>query len=319
MQKFKKSGILCLVLALLFATSCTQTAEIIPKAEETAVLNVYATFYPLYAITSMLIEDTDVQLNCLVQPQDGCLRDYSLSDWDLALLTGSADIVIAGGCGLESFENILYALGDDGPAVSAILYDMELTEQHATNTLDDTESHWLDANPHIYMSIDGAIEIAERIAASLSLLDNKNETVYAQNLESARTRLESLQESLHEAMDGARKRRVIVMNEALVYAAKEYGLKVDLYYERESGEDVQGYDWENCLEVLNDSDSRIVLLEKQAPQNLVASLQDAGFIVVKMDTTSTRRADEGADGYFEAHRENVQALLSAFEEASRVL
>lgn len=319
MQKIKKWGILCLVLVLLFTSGCTRKAETIPEVEENTVLNIYATFYPLYAITSMLIENTDVQLNCLVQPQDGCLRDYALSDWDLALLTGSADIVIAGGCGLESFENILYALGDDGPAVSAVLYDMELTEQGAVNTSEDTDSHWLDANPHIYMSIDGAIEIAERIAASLSLLDNENEAVYAQNLEHTRERLTSLQEILHEAMDGARKRRVIVMNEALVYAAKEYGLKVDLYYERESGESVEGYDLETCLEVLNDSDSRIILLEKQAPQNLVASLQNAGFIVVKVDTTSTRRADEGADGYFEAHQENVQALLSAFEEASKVL
>ena len=35
-------------------------------------LNVYATFYPLYAIAEMILEDVpDARLNCLVQPQDG--------------------------------------------------------------------------------------------------------------------------------------------------------------------------------------------------------------------------------------------------------
>lgn len=239
-----------------------------------------------------------------------------MSDWDLALLTSSADLVIAGGCGLESFETLLYALGDEGPAVSAVLYDMELRKEKAINSSQDRDSHWLDENPHIYLSIDGAIEIAERIAAALTVLDAENQQVYSENLANAQNKLHDLQDELHKSLSTAKKRRVIVMNEALVYAAEEYGLKVDLYYERESGEAIEGSDWENCLDALNESDARIVLLEKQAPASLMDSLQDAGFIVAALDTMSTRSATEGSEGYFAAHQENVRTLLEAFKEAS---
>ena len=317
MQGIKRIGIFALILALLFTMGCASKAESTPEAD--APVNLYASFYPFYAIADMLIEGTDVRLNCLVQPQDGCLRAYTLSDWDLALLNSSADAVIIGGRGLESFEGVLYALGEDGPAVTAVFYDMELFEQKAVNTSEDTDSHWSDANPHIYMSIDGALEIAQRIAATLVMLDAEHEAIYSKNLENAQNRLRSLQETLENKLSGSRKRRVIVMNEALVYAAKEYGLKVDLYYERESGENIEGYDLDSCLDTLNASDSRIVLIEKQAPQSLVNALREAGFIVALMDTMSTRRADEGSDGYIEAHMENVQALAEAFEEATSVL
>lgn len=318
MQRMKKIGMIGLALILLLTAGCAgqKTAEEAPQQTEDMPLNVYTTFYPLYAIADMLAEGGNIQLHCLVQPQDGCLRAYALSDWDLALLSGSADAVIAGGCGLESFETILYALGEDGPIVSAVFYDMELTEQKAVNTSEDTDSHWNDANPHIYMSIDGAKEIASRIAATFVLLDNENEAVYNENLESAQQKLQALQDELQAMLKDARKRRVIVMNEALVYAAEEYGLKVDLYYERESGADIEDYDLDACLNTLEASDARIVLLEKQAPSSLMEHLEEAGFIVVPMDTMSTRRADEGAEGYFEAQRANVRALCNAFAEAA---
>ena len=76
---------------------------------------VCATFPPFYALTALLTDGIDgLQLSCLVQPQDGCLRDYALSDWDLYTLA-SADIIIAGGRGLESFESTLQSLGAAGP------------------------------------------------------------------------------------------------------------------------------------------------------------------------------------------------------------
>ena len=64
-----------------------------------------ATFYPFYALTALLVDGRpDAALSCLVQPQDGCLRDYALSDWDLYHAGRRQTLVVAGGRGLESFE-----------------------------------------------------------------------------------------------------------------------------------------------------------------------------------------------------------------------
>ena len=51
-----------------------------------------------------------------------------LSDWDAYLLQ-AADLVVAGGRGLESFESTLQSLGAAGPAVALTLYNTGLYGQ----------------------------------------------------------------------------------------------------------------------------------------------------------------------------------------------
>ena len=286
--------------------------------QEPEALSVYATFYPIYALTALVADDVpDLQVNCLVQPMDGCLRSYSLSDWDLALLMQSADAAIAGGRGLEAFESTLYALGENGPAVTSVLYNLELATVKPANETGE-ESHWTDENPHIYMTIDGAIAIAERIAANLAVLDPKYGDLYDQNLQEAKNRLESLRTEMHEVAGGLQGQKVIVMNEALVYAAQEYGLDVELCYARESGEGIYDRDLEASIELLSTCDARVILLEKQAPEALRRALEEAGFRVAALDVLSTRRASEGAEGYFETQLANARALAAAFSKELEV-
>lgn len=310
MRRLKKlcAGAICICLMAAVLCGCGAAPE--EAAEE---LNVYATFYPLYAIAEMILKDVpDARLNCLVQPQDGCLRSYALSDWDFALLSRSADAVIAGGSGLESFDSLLYAMGDSGPSVMEVLTNMELCTQEAVNDGDEEgESHWQDANPHIYMSVDGAIEIARRIAASFETLDPRYAERYVENLEEAQNRLKSLKEELVFASSGIKRAKVAVLNEALVYAAREYDLEIALCYARESGEALEGAALEELMDRIRESGAEAVLIEKQAPQALVSALKAAGIPVAALDTMSTRRAEEGSEGYFDAQRANARELSSA--------
>ena len=301
----------CLLAGALSGCGLHAEKEASPESE---TLSVYATFYPIYALTALIAEGVpDLQVNCLAQPMDGCLRSYSLSDWDLALLMQSADAIIAGGRGLEAFESTLYALGESGPAVTSVLYNLELaTVQPANETGED--SHWTDENPHIYMNIDGAIAIAERIAANLSVLDPEYGDLYAKNLEETKNRLESLRVEMHEQAGDLQGQSVIVMNEALVYTAREFGIDIELYYARENGEGIYGRDLENCIELLNTCDARVILMEKQAPEALCVALEEAGFRVAALDALSTRGASEGYRGYFEAQMANARALAAAFSE-----
>lgn len=308
----------CLLAGSL--SGCELPAATEEASPETEALSVYATFYPIYAFTALIADGVpDLQINCLAQPMDGCLRSYSLSDWDLTLLVCSADAVISGGRGLEAFESTLYALGESGsgPAIVSVLYNLKLATVEPANETGE-ESHWTDENPHIYMTIDGAIAIAERIAANLTVLDPEYADLYAENLENAKNRLKSLREETHSLTGDLTDRKVIVMNEALVYAAQEYGLDVELCYARESGEALYDRELEDCIGLLSACDARVILLEKQAPETLRRALEEAGFRVAALDVLSTRRASEGAEGYFEAQMENARALAAAFSEEMEV-
>jgi len=300
--------VICMALLACLMTGCTKQKP--QMAERDDVLDVYASFYPIYAIADMICGDvSNVRLNCLVQPQDGCLRAYALSDWDLALLD-SADALLIGGRGLESFETLLYTLGENGPAVSGLLYDMELREFETA--FEDEESHWTGGNPHIYMHTDGAIRTAERIAGSLGMLNAGNREKYAANLETAKDKLMALQAEIRAENALIEGKNVIVMNEALLYVADEFGLKVEKCIERESGEALYDHSLDACIRELKGCEARVILIEKQAPEAFCRALEDAGYDLIYLDVLSTHRADEGYEGYLEALRQNADAIYAAF-------
>lgn len=316
MKRFARMAavLLCICICACTLSGCAkkQTPEM-----ESSVLSVYATNYPLFAFTQMITANVpDVQLSCLTQPQDGCLRSYQISDWDYALLTRGASAIIAGGCGLESYESLLFALGESGPAVSFVLYGMDFVQINGKNTQPDSESHWLDPNPHVYMSFEGAMELLSRICETMKIFDPDHAEIYSTNLADAQNRLGSLRDECQTMVAFAEGMPVIVMNEALVYLPQTYNLEIELCYDRESGEEPEGNDLKACLSMLGSCDSRVVLIEKQAPAAFCKALEDAGFIVARLDVLSTRRADEGFDGYFAAQRENAYVLAEALKQAS---
>ena len=302
------AGLICMGLLSAMLAGCGSRTE--PEAVEE--LSVYATFYPIYAIASMITEGVpDLQLHCLVQPQDGCLRSYVLSDWDAALL-GSADAVLMGGQGLERFEGALLSLDEDQLAVSESLYNVELSKYDAENTDPDGESHWLDANPHIYMSVDGAIAIAGRIAQSMAAFDPRYADLYSENLERAEEKLGTLREEIAGEVAALSGEKVAVLNEALVYAARDYGLDIALCWDRESGESMDDSALNDLLAALDECGARVALIERQAPQSLREALESAGVSVAALDALATRRAAEGYEGYFAAQRANAAAVREAY-------
>ena len=303
-----KGWIAALLLLALMLSGCRPLVADAPKQ-----LTVYATFYPIYALTDAVAQGVpDMALHCLVQPQDGCLRSYALSDWDIYMLT-SADAVIAGGRGLEAFESGLFSMGEKGPAVSAVLYNLELVNARENHGGAEAESHLDGPNPHLYMSVDGAKQIVESIAAALQTLDPGFAQTYIDNAAKAVERLEALKSRLREITGDLSGKKVILMSEALVYVARDYGLEVAGQYDHEPGTALDGSDLASCLEALGAYDADVVLIEKQAPAALKRALAAAGYRVAGIDIMSTHREDEGFEGYIEAQLNNARAIRRAFD------
>ena len=306
----KRWGRGLIALLALLLTGCGPLVT-----DDARSIDIYATFWPLYALTDALMADVpDATLHGLVQPQDGCLRSYQLSDWDARLLA-SADAVICGGRGLESFEHLLFQGDENGPAVFAALYDLELYEGKAHSDRED--SHLDGPNPHLYMSVNGAEDIIEGIAAGLASLDPRYAETYAANLERALTALEQLSEDMRVAAGNVAGQPVALMNEALIYTANDLGLNVAAWIERESGEGLYGNALNDCIKRLNASGAKVALLEMQAPAALVDALTAAGFSVAKLDVLSTHAERDGFDIYMEAQLNNARAIGRAFEETER--
>lgn len=303
----KKRLLAMVISGILLLTACRPDKEHADKEK-----TIYASFYPVYALSKLVLDDIpEIELKCLVQPQDDCLRLYDLSDWDASVLAYDADAVIIAGNGLESFENLLYTFGDNGPAIITATYNTELyTAGEAGNQGDQT--HFAGKNPHSYMSIPLASEMLQTIVNSLKELYPELDEVFDDKLAIAAADFSELEKTIGELYDRLQNTPVIIMNEALIYTARDLGLNIEYIYERESGTTLYGSALEDAISVFNNCDSSVILIEKQAPAELLLALNEAGFRVAEIDIMSAFSYESDRD-YFEIQKQNAANIAAAFE------
>ena len=293
----------CALIAAVavFACGCKPLVkdEDIPES-----FTVYASFYPIYALADLVIggEIPGMTLKQLIQPQDGCLRSYALSDWD-AYLASHADALILGGSGLESFESAFTELGADGPAVISCMSSLVLKNGG------DGEDHFAGVNPWLFLSVEGAMDITEAVCANMIALDEPYESKYIANLNRAYERLLALKNEMAEIMRECDiTLPVALAHEGLRYFSDEWGLNAVCELKRESGNVPDEDEWSEMANLLAETEACAVLVEKQAPKAFTDFLEESGYIVIRLDTLSTGTESLGSQGYFDAQRANANAV-----------
>lgn len=298
----------CLGLAIIIlipALICTGCSPIVPNVPQK--MSIYATFYPIYALTERITEKIpNLEVHCLVQPQDDCLREYVLSDWDLYLLGYSADILLAAGNGLEGFQDQLEQIGETLIPLAEVMFGLEL--YHVNEPLSDEDSHFSGEIPHPYMSVHGAKAIAENICGSLAVLMPENADAFSENLASLLNELDVLESEMHKQTEVCKDISVAVLNEALFYPASDCGFDTIVWFERESGEMLYDSGLEACLQHLKENNVQLVLIEQQAPKALIDALDEAGYAVAQLNVMSTLKESDGFSGYLDALKNNVLTL-----------
>lgn len=303
-MKAKKIYAALILLAALLMTGCTPIVAEVPHST-----SVYATFYPIYAITAAITEGADdIEVHCLVQPQDECLRSYTLSDWDLYMLNYSADMIISAGNGLEGFSEQLEKIGESIIPVAEAAHGLEL---YSVNGISDDENHFSGENPHLYMSFEGAKSIAENIEGALSLLNETKADVFNKNLVCFIEEIDAKHEMITKKTEVCKSIPAAVLHESLFYTAQDCGLDVRTWFERESGEMLYGAALDECLNAFKQSEVKIVLLENQAPDALVQKIQNAGYAVAKLDVMSTLSEVDGYEAYLDVLEHNALAVAEA--------
>ena len=306
MRKF-----LLMLAAALIALPLSGCQKLVPD-EVNPARTLYASFPPVYALSQPILSGAPgITLKCLVQPQDGCLRNYDLSDWDAALLN-SADAVILAGRGLESFES---ALSEGKLAVVGAMDGLTLLNNGQVAAEGDEPDHFDGENPWAYLSVEQAREMCSIITAGMIALDPDYEELYEQNYAGFDEKLEALEGRIEEALIAAPEHSVAVAHEGLFYLADELGLDVAHVIEREPGSEFSGNELKQALEALKASDAKVVLIEIQAPKALRDALTAAGYPLALIDTLATH-APGGPDDYIETMDKNARAIADALKRAA---
>lgn len=303
----KLKHVFTLVLALVICVSALFTFVVankfaLPNPEETFL--VYASSYPVYALGSMILKDIPgMELRMFLQPQDTGLSAYMLSDWDLALI-GGCDVLMLNGGGYEGFEASVSS-GDKIviSTVSGLKYSMDdvklvSSEGEEVNTLE---------NPWMFMSTEGAVQMAEAITANLLAIDEAYTQEYYRNLASAREYLDRLAEKIREqAIDGTIK--VAAGHKALYYTAKEMGLFCELVIDRLSAQEHSEQELSTMLALMRENEIDVILMESQVPRQTEAYFEANGIKVIKLDIMTSLTEKDGTEAYGDTLVKNAELI-----------
>lgn len=288
------------LLSCLLLVGCGRVSQP-PTVEEDPVCTVCTSFMPLYALAEPILRDVpDTRLVCLTQPQNGCLRDYALSEWDLQTLA-KADMLLLGGRGLESFDTFIQS----GQVPAATLLDGFPLITGGASEAD--ESHFSGENPWAFLSPEGAGWIVHSVCACMQLLDPENAQTYTDNLLSALVHIGEAEEAIALALPADSPRPVVaLLHEGLPYIAKDLGFTETILVLREPGTELSDNELADALETFRSANCTTAWLERQAPPSLVRALEAAGISVYRMDTCTDLPQDNAFEAYLAALMQNAQ-------------
>jgi zinc transport system substrate-binding protein len=267
-------------------------------AAQAKTVEILTSFYPMYVSTLNVVGDTPgVNVTCLTPPIVGCLHDYSLSPGDMKKLAG-ADIFVVNGAGMESFLD----------KVVKQLPSLEIIEASKGIRLA------FDDNPHVWVSISGAIQQVKNIAAGLAKADPERAANYKKNADAYIAKLEALRKEMHAALDGIKNRNIITFHEAFPYFAREFNLNVIGVIEREPGSEPSARELASTIETVKKQNVHALFAEPQYPMKSAKVIEkETGVPVWILDpvVTGPRDPAKARDAYLVAMRQNLEVLRKA--------
>ena len=226
---------LSLVLAIaLVLVACGASATATPRAgitRETVVrvpdrptLKVVTTVSPITSIVEN-IGGTRIELEGIV-PEGVNSHTFAPAP-SVARIISQADLIVINGLSLEQptlnmatankkSETMVLSLGDKAISQEQWQFDTTFPESDGQ------------PNPHLWPDPLLALRYAELVAEQLTHLDPTNAEYYASNLKEFRNRIESLDQSISQAMESIpeRNRKLLTYHDSWAYFAQRYDMEV---------------------------------------------------------------------------------------------
>lgn len=280
---------------------------------------IVTSFYPMYIFTKNIARDIPgVKVVNMTEPQQGCLHDYQLTPADMKMLE-DAQILVINGAGMESFMDKVIRQMPELQIVEASkgmkLLRADQGHSEHEDLLDETqpaEEKPEEVNPHVWVSISGAIQEVKNIGAQLSLLDPDHAEKYEENTEEYVGRLEALKEKMHNTLKNITTKSIVTFHEAFPYFAEEFDLDVIAVIEREPGSDPGAGELAETVEKIKQAGKAVLFAEPQYSQKAADTIAaETGAKVYILDPVATGPKEADADAYEKAMESNLTTLLEA--------
>ena len=264
-------------------------------------LIIATSFYPLYIMAINVAKDIPgVQVINMASPQSGCLHDYQLTPNDLKVLE-KAQVFVVSGAGMEAF---LDKVVKQQPNIKVVEASKGI--KLVKNNSDGQD------NPHVWVSISGAIQQVRNIGEQLAVLDPSHDEKYRSNTTAYVNKLEFMQKKMHQSLDGIKNRDIVTFHEAFPYFAQEFNLNVAAVIEREPGSQPSAGELADTIKMVNKLKVKALFAEPQYPAKTAETIaRETGARVYDLDPAVTGPMEP--DAYLNIMNKNLTILEEALK------
>ncbi len=287
-------------IGLLMLVSCTGKKADSPQIQENQPVTIAATFYPLYIMLMNITEDVPgVKISVMAPPDTGCLHDYQMTPRDM-LLIEQASVVAANGAGMEDFADKILA-----ERKGAVIYAAQGAPLE-------------DGNPHLWVSLEGAIYEVGKITEGLAAHDPERASLYQKNAQAYTERLSSLRDTMTAELAPFRGSNIVTFHEAFPYFAREFGFNIVGVIEREPGTAPTAKELLDVIALIRDIQERngaIALFAEPQYSSSAAEIigKETGLPVYELDPGVT--GPKARNAYIDGMEKNMQVLKTALAAA----
>lgn len=238
-----------------------------------------------------------------ILPSGGNPHTFEFSPGKIGELEGVA-IVFAVGHG---FDDWLHPAGESFGGARIVIVDSGvdlITDGSEAVIVDGT------ADPHYWLSLRNARQIAENIAEELGPLVSEKETVEA-NLKRYLEKLSQADLEIKALFSGLSRRKVVTAHNAWAYFARDYGLEILGSLEsRGHGEPTPKHLTELGRQIQREK-IRALLVQPQIPRDIIrAFAEDFHLEIYELDPVEAPREGEG---YTDVMLRNARIIKQALE------
>lgn len=256
-------------------------------------LRIITSFYPLYITCRNITTGIPgVIVQNLTPATTGCLHDYTLTTADMRTLA-NADILVINGAGMESF---MPDIAQRYPGLIIINANENIPLLHG--------------NPHIWVSISGAIEEVRIITAGLAAADAQHAAQYRANSAAYIAQLETLRITMHARLDAYAGASIVTFHEAFPYFAQEFNLHIAAHIEREPGSSPTPRELARTIDAIKKLSLTALFAEPQYPGTAALIIsRETGLPLYQLDPAVT--GPDSLNAYIAIMEKNLQVLENA--------
>ena len=261
-------------------------------------------------------EDADVEM---LGPEGSNPHDYEPTVADRRRLQG-AHLLLVNGLKLEVFEAAKIA---DAAGVTLVdcsadipedwLLEPEEGEEGHEEEHDDHAHEHGEHNPHVWLSIEGAIYQAQAIADAMAALDPAHADDYSKRLGELKASLGALRDEFKPKLAKLKKTKFVSNHDAFPYFAREFGLQQVGVIQRTPGHNPSMDERREIEAHVKEGGANAIFMEPgfdDAASHVIA--ESTGLPLATLDPFGVGKP--GADAYERVMRKNFETVLKTLGE-----